>query len=53
MLGMKSWGFSPVELLEGVNFAAMFHGVDERIPVRGFTWGTRALFELVHALCVE
>ncbi len=53
MLGMKCWGFSPVELPEGVNFAAMFHGVDERIPVRGFTWGTRALFELVHALCVE
>lgn len=51
MLGMKCWGFSPVDLPEGVNFSAMFHGVDERIPVEGFKWGTRALFQLVRRLC--
>lgn len=51
MLGMKCWGFSPVELPEGVDFAAMFHGVDERIPVDGFRWGTRALFSLIQRFC--
>ncbi len=49
-LGMKCWGFSPVELPEGTKFTAMFHGDDERIPVEGFKWGTRALFDLVVAL---
>ena len=51
MLDMKCWGFSPVDLPAGVNFSAMFHGVDERIPVAGFKWGTRALFQLVRQLC--
>ena len=49
-LGMKCWGFSPVKLPEGLNFAEMFHGVDERIPVDGYKFGVRALFDLVVAL---
>ena len=49
-LGMKCWGFSPVELPAGTKFTAMFHGDDERIPVEGYKWGTRALFDLVVAL---
>jgi acetylornithine deacetylase/succinyl-diaminopimelate desuccinylase-like protein len=46
-LGMKCWGFSPVQLPPGVAFSAMFHGNDERIPVAGFRWGLRVLFDFV------
>ncbi len=49
-LGMKCWGFSPVKLPEGLEFAEMFHGVDERIPVDGYKFGVKALFELVTEL---
>jgi acetylornithine deacetylase/succinyl-diaminopimelate desuccinylase-like protein len=49
-LGMKCWGFSPVKLPPGVPFAAMFHGNDERIPIEGFRWGTRALADLIGRL---
>lgn len=49
-LGMKCWGFSPVQLPPGVSFSAMFHGNDERIPVDGFRWGLRALYDLVAKL---
>jgi acetylornithine deacetylase/succinyl-diaminopimelate desuccinylase-like protein len=49
-LGVKCFGFSPVRLPEEVRFAQMFHGVDERIPVDGFEWGLKALFDLVAGL---
>jgi len=46
-LGMKCWGFSPVRLPPDLKFAQMFHGHNERIPVEGFHFGVRVLFELV------
>ncbi len=49
-LGIRCFGFSPVRLPEDVRFAQMFHGVDERIPVDGFGWGLKALFDLVTGL---
>lgn len=49
-LGIKCFGFSPVRLPEGMRFAQMFHGPDERIPVEGFRWGMKVLFDLVAGL---
>lgn len=49
-LGIKSWGFSPVKLPEGAAFSGMFHGNDERIPIEGFRWGMRVLFDLLCGL---
>lgn len=49
-LGAKCWGFSPVKLPPGPSFSAMFHGNDERIPVDGFRWGLKVLFDLVSGL---
>jgi len=49
-LGMKCWGFAPVRLPPGVKFAQMFHGHNERIPVDGFHFGVKALFDLVSGL---
>ena len=50
-LGATCYGFSPVKLDKGLNFTRMYHGHNERIPVNGFTWGTRVLFDLVKEFC--
>jgi acetylornithine deacetylase/succinyl-diaminopimelate desuccinylase-like protein len=42
-LGMRCFGFSPLRLPPDLDFAALFHGVDERVPVDGLTFGTRVL----------
>ena len=42
-LGIIGYGFSPLKLDEDFNFAAMFHGVDERVPVEGLVFGARVL----------
>jgi len=52
-LGIKCWGFSPVQLPEGTKFTAMFHGDNEGIPVAGYQWGLRVLMELIYALTVR
>ncbi len=42
-LGMRCFGFSPLRLPADLDFSAMFHGVDERVPVESLRWGTRVL----------
>ncbi len=42
-LGIIGYGFSPLKLPEDFDFVAMFHGVDERVPVEGLTFGARVL----------
>ena len=42
-LGMRCFGFSPLRLPPDLDFAALFHGVDERVPVDGLTFGIRVL----------
>ncbi len=49
-LGMKHYGFSPLKLPQDANFTNLFHGHDERIPIEGFRFGLKTLFELVAKL---
>jgi len=42
-LGIIGYGYSPVRLPEELDFFALFHGVDERIPVDGLIFGVRVL----------
>jgi len=42
-LGMRIFGFSPLRLPKDLDFTGMFHGVDERVPVDGLTFGVRVL----------
>jgi acetylornithine deacetylase/succinyl-diaminopimelate desuccinylase-like protein len=42
-LGMRCFGFSPLLLPADLNFAALFHGIDERVPVEGLKFGVRVL----------
>jgi acetylornithine deacetylase/succinyl-diaminopimelate desuccinylase-like protein len=42
-LGMRCFGFSPLLLPPDFDFAALFHGVDERVPVDALRFGVRVL----------
>ena len=42
-LGIVGYGFSPLRLPADLDFFALFHGVDERVPVEGLKFGVRAL----------
>jgi acetylornithine deacetylase/succinyl-diaminopimelate desuccinylase-like protein len=46
-LGTKYMGFTPVLMPPTVEFSSLFHTVDERLPVDGFKWGVRTLWEIV------
>ncbi len=40
-LGMRSYGFTPLRLPADLDFTALFHGVDERVPVDALEFGAR------------
>jgi acetylornithine deacetylase/succinyl-diaminopimelate desuccinylase-like protein len=42
-LGIRGFGFSPLKLPPDLDFSALFHGVDERVPVDALLFGTRVL----------
>lgn len=42
-LGIRCFGFAPLQLPPDLDFTALFHGVDERVPVDALTFGTRVL----------
>ncbi|WP_329460426.1 M20/M25/M40 family metallo-hydrolase [Streptomyces sp. NBC_01497] len=42
-LGIRGFGFAPLRLPPELDFAGMFHSVDERVPVDGLKFGTRVL----------
>ncbi|SEF83682.1 Acetylornithine deacetylase/Succinyl-diaminopimelate desuccinylase [Saccharopolyspora kobensis] len=42
-LGMSCYGFAPLKLPADLDFSALFHGVDERVPVDALQFGVRVL----------
>lgn len=46
-LGITGYGFAPLRLPADLDFAGMFHGVDERVPVDALRFGTRVLDRLL------
>ena len=42
-LGIVGYGFSPLRLPEDLDFMALFHGVDERVPISGLEFGVNVL----------
>ena len=42
-LGIRCFGFTPLRLPPDLDFAGMFHGVDERVPVAALQFGVRVL----------
>jgi acetylornithine deacetylase/succinyl-diaminopimelate desuccinylase-like protein len=46
-LGIRCFGFAPLQLPPGLNFMALFHGIDERVPLDGLAFGVRVLDRLL------
>ena len=46
-LGMRCYGFAPLRLPPELDFASLFHGIDERVPVDALKFGTRVLDEFL------
>ncbi|MGH3423768.1 MAG: M20/M25/M40 family metallo-hydrolase [Nocardioidaceae bacterium] len=46
-LGIRSYGFTPLRLPPDLDFTAMFHGVDERVPVDALEFGARVFDRLL------
>lgn len=42
-LGIRCYGFIPLQLPPSLDFAALFHGVDERVPVDSLRFGARVM----------
>lgn len=47
-LGIRCFGFAPLQLPPELDFAALFHGVDERVPVDSILFGTRVFEHLLN-----
>jgi acetylornithine deacetylase/succinyl-diaminopimelate desuccinylase-like protein len=46
-LGITGYGFAPLQLPEELDFPAMFHGVDERVPLDALVFGRQVLGDLL------
>ena len=46
-LGIAGYGFAPLRLPADLDFPAMFHGVDERVPLDALFFGRRVLADLL------
>ncbi|HET7302983.1 MAG TPA: M20/M25/M40 family metallo-hydrolase [Segeticoccus sp.] len=46
-LGITGYGFAPLRLPADLDFAPMFHGIDERVPVDALEFGSRVLARLI------
>ena len=42
-LGITGYGFAPLRMPAGLDYQALFHGVDERVPVDALHFGVRVL----------
>lgn len=42
-LGITCYGFAPLQLPPDLDFSALFHGVDERVPIDSLEFGVRVL----------
>ena len=47
LLGITGYGFAPLRLPADLDFAALFHGVDERVPLDALVFGRQGLGDLL------
>ncbi|SMG38741.1 M20/M25/M40 family metallo-hydrolase [Agreia pratensis] len=46
-IGIKGYGFAPLQLPPALDFPALFHGVDERVPLDALVFGRKVLTDLL------
>ena len=51
ILGVPTYGFSPLKLDPDERFLERFHGVDERVAVDALRWGLPVLYDVVRRFC--
>lgn len=51
LLGVPTYGFSPLMLDPKERFLELFHGVDERVSVDALRWGLPVLYDVVRRFC--
>jgi acetylornithine deacetylase/succinyl-diaminopimelate desuccinylase-like protein len=51
LLGIPTYGFSPLMLDPDERFLERFHGVDERVSVEALRWGLPVLYDVVRRYC--
>jgi len=49
-LGLVGYGFTPLALPPGYDYHAMFHGVDERVPLSALRFGVRVMRRLLEGV---
>jgi acetylornithine deacetylase/succinyl-diaminopimelate desuccinylase-like protein len=49
-LGITSFGFTPLRLPGDLDFTALFHGVDERVPVDALEFGSKVFDEFLNLI---
>jgi acetylornithine deacetylase/succinyl-diaminopimelate desuccinylase-like protein len=49
-LGIISYGFTPLRLPADLDFTALFHGVDERVPVDALEFGSKVFDEFLNLI---
>ncbi len=49
-LGMQCYGFTPLNLPPDLDFTALFHGVDERVPTSALEFGARVFDDFLGRL---
>lgn len=49
-LGITSFGFTPLRLPADLDFTALFHGVDERVPIDALEFGSRVFDEFLNLI---
>ena len=52
-LGINGYGFSPLKLPTDFDYNALFHGVDERVPVDALQFGVRVLDRFLTSMTGE
>ena len=48
-LGITGYGFAPLRLPADLDFAPMFHGIDERVPTESLEFGAKVLLRLIES----
>ncbi|GAA1121009.1 M20/M25/M40 family metallo-hydrolase [Citricoccus alkalitolerans] len=46
-LGIAGYGFAPLQLPADLDFTGLFHGIDERVPVKALDFGCRVLHRML------
>jgi acetylornithine deacetylase/succinyl-diaminopimelate desuccinylase-like protein len=51
VLGVPTYGFSPLRLAPDTPYLELWHGVDERVGVDALRWGLPVLYDVVRRFC--